>query len=378
MIATKNRFFGTVGKYLTLAAILLLGWQLLAGSAAAAQGVRQSLAVCGNVLIPSLFPFMVLAAFVPATAAGRLAATPFGLVGRLLYGLPRETSRILAPALLMSWIGGYPAGARTLSALVEQKRLSPENAGRALCFCVNSGPAFMVTVVGAGIFGSARIGLLLFVSQLVAGALTARILLGRRALGTLPPRQVSQAADQPVSVALVSSVSSGAAGMISICAFVLICGGLAALLNSSGVLAVVAHGVQNAMGGRLSESAAFTLINGSIEICMGCAGAQQLEPMQALLVLPFLLSFSGLSCICQVTAMSGGQNIPMGKFLLSRPIHGLLTQLIAWLLLRESCAALPAGIITTPALAQDPKSFVGTLLLLAMCGILFLTLETEG
>lgn len=372
---TKNSLLQTAYKYLTLVCTVLLGWQLLAGSAAVTHGVRQSLTVCGNVLIPSLFPFMVLAAFLPATAAGRLAARPMAPVGRLLYGLSREGANVLSPALLMSWIGGYPAGARTLSALVQRGQLSPRNAGRALCFCVNSGPAFMITVVGAGIFGSVRAGLILFACQLAAGVVTARILLWGQGLGKLPPKRDSSVGDLPVSAALVSSVSSAASGMVVVCAFVLLCGGLAGLLEGTGLSSALADIIGQVTGGGISPGAALTLINGSVEICMGAAGGAALSPMEALSVLPFLLSFSGLSCILQVAATVGEQGIPMGRFLLSRPLHGLLTQLFAYLLLRDSCGALPAGLITSATLAPEPQSIVGSVLLLAMCAILFLTLE---
>lgn len=373
----EKQTLGTVvGKYITLGCTVLLGWQLLAGSAAVAQGVRQSLTICGTILIPSLFPFMVLAGFLPATVAGRLAARPMTPVGRLWYGLPKADAAALAPALLMSWIGGYPAGARTLAALVERGRLTRENAGRALCFCVNSGPAFLVTVVGAGIFGSARAGLVLFGCQLAAGAITGRVLLGGGGLGRLPRDTGSDGGDLPVATALVSSVSSATAGMLSVCAFVLLCGGLAGLLGATGVSAALAKGLVAISGGGLSPGAALTLVNGGIEICMGCGGAGQLSPIQALTVLPFLLSFSGLSCILQVAAIAGERGIPMGRFLLSRPLHGLLTQLFAYLLLRDSCTALPVGLITSASLVRDPQSPVGALLLLAMCVILGMTLET--
>lgn len=196
-------------------------------------------------------------------------------------------------------------------------------------------------------------------------------------LGDLPRRLNKQSGDLPVSVAVVSSVSSGASGMIVICAFVLLCGGLAGLMGGTGVSAALADGIVAVTGGGVSHAAALTLVTGGVEICMGAAGAQQLSPMEALGVLPFLLSFSGLSCILQVAATVGEQGIPMGRFLLSRPLHGLLTQLFAYLLLRDSCAALPTGLISSAKLIAEPQSIVGTLLLLAMCAMLFLTLETE-
>ncbi|MEG2074067.1 MAG: hypothetical protein RRY54_04820, partial [Angelakisella sp.] len=229
----KKSFWEAAEIFVTGGCALLVGGQLLAHSEVVAAGVRQSLAICGSILIPSLFPFMVLAAFLPATAAGRGAARPAAPIGRVLYGLPHAAARALAPALLMSWLGGYPAGARALAVLVEQGRISRENAGRALCFCVNGGPAFVVRVVGGGVFGSRGLGLVLFACQLLAGAITARLLLGRKGIGSLPRGGESMGCDKTISAAITSAVSSAAAGIISICAFVLLCGTFAALLNFS-------------------------------------------------------------------------------------------------------------------------------------------------
>lgn len=357
----KNRFFKTAGRWLILAATIFTAWQLLANSRIAIQGARQSLALCGNVLIPSLFPFMVLAAFLPATQAGRMAAGPIAPMGRVLYGLSAEASRALAPALLISWIGGYPAGARAISVLVEQKQISRENASLALCFCVNSGPAFIVTVVGAGIFGSVSIGFKLFACQLLAGAVTARIMHCGRGIIDLPRGAEALSNGKSTLSALVLAVASAAAGMLSVCAFVLVCGTLAALLGSLTEAGTVMR----------------VVVDGCLEISMACGEAQRLSPMQALTVLPFLLSFSGASCIFQLLAIANEQDIPTGRFLLSRPIHGLFTGLFAYCLLREECAVRRASLITSPALVHDYKSPIGTLLLLAMCAMLFLTLETD-
>lgn len=358
-----------VKKLTGVALILLAAWRLLADAPAAAAGVSRALTVCGSILIPSLFPFMVLAALMPDTRAGRLAAAPFGVVGRLFYRLPAT----LAPALFMSWIGGYPAGAHAIAKLVDRGELSPDDAGQALCVCVNSGPAFMVTVVGAGIFGSPVLGLKLFGCQLAAGVLTGA-LLGVHIEGSAT-RAHGKVADRPFAEALVSSVASGASAMISICAFVLIMGATASVLEADGVSLLLAQALERLSFGWLSSSAAEVLITGALEICGGCAGAATLAPLDALKALPFLLSFGGVSVICQVMAAVGGRGVPLGRFVLSRLLHGLLTAAIAYPLLYKSCAALSTGLSGAPVLYSDPRTALGTLLLLCVCGFLCFTLE---
>ena len=82
-------------------------------SAEVAQGVRSGLTLCGQTLVPSLFPFMALAMLVGrSTAAGPLC--------RILGPLCRRWLRLpesLAPVLLMSFVGGYPVGAKMISGM---------------------------------------------------------------------------------------------------------------------------------------------------------------------------------------------------------------------------------------------------------------------
>ena len=343
---------------------------LLTGAAPVGKGVRQGLEVCGNVLIPSLFPFLALSLFVSTTKVGWMLSRPAGWLARRVYHAPQE----LGPALLMSMIGGYPAGARALSALSEEGTISDDTAAGALCFCVNSGPAFLVAVVGQGIFGSPWAGVFLFVCQLIAGMLTGWLLLGRNWAekgGRGRKRNF-----RPFTLALVESVAGTGAGMLNICAFVLLCSGFSSLLAARGVTPFLGGLVRNFTGGFISQQGGETLLAGALEICGGCAMAGGLDRRQAALVLPFLLSFGGLSVICQVSAcFSGGLEKP-GLFLRSRLIHGLLTQLLAGPPLYLLARTVPAGLILSPTLGGDSRTVPGTVCLLAMCAILLLTLES--
>ena len=361
---------GSLGVWMGALAAGAAAWLLLAQARPVAAGIRQSLAVCGNLLIPSLFPFMVLATLLPNTRAGWALAAPARWLGRL-YGAPPA----LAPALLMSWIGGYPAGARALAQLVDSRQITPRQASRALCYCVHGGPAFVVTVVGAGVFGSVRAGLLLWGCQLAAGILVARLLgrMPRDSAGGSPPPLVFPS----FATALVSSVSSAAAGMVTICAFVLLMGGGAAMLEATGALGRLAGGLSALTGGWLTPAAARVLLSGGLEVTVGCAAATGLAPLEALTVLPFLLSFGGVSVVCQLAASVEGRRLTLGRLLPARLLHGLLTQLLAWPLLAPLCRALPAFASGAPALQADAKTPLATLLLLGAVAVFCLTLE-EG
>ena len=57
---------------------------------------------------------------------------------------------------------------RQAIALYENGQCSKTEAERLLAFCNNSGPAFILGVVGTGIFASSRAGLLLYLAHIAA------------------------------------------------------------------------------------------------------------------------------------------------------------------------------------------------------------------
>ncbi len=163
-----------LGLALLCAVLALMRWPQESMAAA-----RDGLALCGNVIIPSLFPFFVLSSLVVELGMSRY-------LGRLLEGVMAPLFRVrgaCASALALGFVGGYPVGARTAIALYENGQCSKTEAERLLAFCNNSGPAFILGVVGTGIFASSRAGLLLYLAHMAAS------LLRRAALPLLPARR---------------------------------------------------------------------------------------------------------------------------------------------------------------------------------------------
>ena len=81
---------------------------LIALPQTAAEGVRSGLTLCGQVILPSLFPFFVCSnLFVLLGFSARVSARFGGLAARLLRLPPNAGS-----AFVIGMTGGYPAGAQ--------------------------------------------------------------------------------------------------------------------------------------------------------------------------------------------------------------------------------------------------------------------------
>ena len=130
-------------------------------------------------------------------------------------------------AFVLGFIGGYPVGAKTVIALYENGNCSKVEAERLLSFCNNSGPAFIFGVVGAGVFSSSAVGLMLYLAHTVASILVGIAFRfwgrsdekkGRARLPEAPPKRFTPA--------FTDSVKSSFQTTLNICGFVIFLHGL--------------------------------------------------------------------------------------------------------------------------------------------------------
>lgn len=214
-------------KSLSLLFILALGLLLLLQPERASDAAREGLALCAGTVIPSLFPFMAVVSMLLQLG---LADSLQGFCAPFMGPLFRMRG-VCALPLLTGLLGGYPAGAKTAADLYRQGRLTRREAELLLGFCDNCGPAFLLGFAGAGILGSARAGVWLYLVH-VGSALLTGMVLCRLQRDRGAPLLAGRSIASPVSFpqALTSAVSGSAGAMVNICAFVVLFRVLAGLL----------------------------------------------------------------------------------------------------------------------------------------------------
>ncbi|MDE7010543.1 MAG: sporulation protein [Oscillospiraceae bacterium] len=210
-----------------LLAVLLVGVLLLLQPERASEAARDGLALCAGTVIPSLFPFMVVVSMLLQLG---LAEALQGFCAPFMGPLFRMRG-VCALPLLTGLLGGYPAGAKTAADLYRQGLLTRREAALLLGFCDNCGPAFLLGFTGAGVLGSARAGVWLYLihtgSALLTGMVLCRIARDR---GAPPPAGRSAVKPAGLPQALTAAVSGCAGAMVNICAFVVLFRTLAGLL----------------------------------------------------------------------------------------------------------------------------------------------------
>lgn len=318
-------------------------------------GAQTGVQIVLGSLVPSLFPFMVLSCFIVEYGLTPTLSKPLGWLTRLLFGLPKEYGSVV----LISMIGGYPVGAKTISACLEQKQIDEKTACIMLCYCANAGPAFLVNVVGLQIFGDMRLGMVLLASQVLTCITTGfvlRFFLPKSSAVLPPPKQA------PFSQAFVKSVGSAGASMLSISFFVILFCALIALMQGifqSGLLA----------RSELTEH----ILAGLLEVTTGCNISIQLARPVAFYLCAFFVSFCGGCVICQILSCFSTQKINLNPFLFTRITSGILTVAYARVLIGvlHMEQAVFSNIGSSPVVAQaHTGKIIGILCLVCMCFVL--------
>jgi sporulation integral membrane protein YlbJ len=317
-----------LGAALVLCTLALLLWPQRSMEAA-----KAGLQLCYNVIIPSLFPFFVLSTLVVELGLA-------GYIGRVLEGVMRPLFNVpgcCACAVVLGFLGGYPVGARTALSLYEKGLCTKTEAERLLAFCNNSGPAFILGVVGAGIFSSSRVGLLLYLTH-AAASLCVGVLFRfyKRGESRGENRAGPEFQAKRLSLAFTDSVKSALSSALNICAFVVFFTVVIQMLTVSGALPALARGLSALLSPfGMTQQWSQRLLTGVLEISSGVwtlAGEGTLAgrlPMAA-----FMLGWAGLSVHSQVLSFLGDSGLSPRTYLVGKLLHGGLSALLTSALVR--------------------------------------------
>ncbi len=279
---------------------------------ALATGVSRGLSICTNVIIPTLYPFMVLSAFVAASPLCRRNGRLSEQMMRGVFGVPS----CCAAVILISFLGGYPAGAIALSRLRQRSLITSEELRRCVRFCINAGPGFIISTVGSALLGSVTAGVLLYAAHIAASVIIGVI----SARGHRRARTAQTTADTHTDTA-VDIVRDTCQSLLTMCGYVVLAAALLSLWDATRIAAVIQHlsGIPAA-----TVTAALSAVTEVSCGCVALAGSYDGAP----LLISLCLGWGGLSVQGQLSALLGSE-LRGSHWRLWRVIHGALSGVIA-------------------------------------------------
>lgn len=80
------------------------------------KGAENGIGLCLSTLVPSLFPFMVLASYITESGLAEKIGRHLSWLTKPIFGL----DGCFASAIILSLVGGYPVGAKTVNSLYKK------------------------------------------------------------------------------------------------------------------------------------------------------------------------------------------------------------------------------------------------------------------
>lgn len=324
-------------KLLIAVAVFILAG-LVTSPAQCLAGAGKGLALCFEVIVPSLFPFFVCSKLLIHTGAvKKLGGWCHGIM-RPLFNLPGSAG----VALVLGFLSGYPVGAQCGADLYEKNLCTRAEAQRMVCLCNNSGPLFIIGSVGAGMLYSRNAGILLYIIH-VLSALTLGFILSfykRKERMTVSCARYRSEAPEYLNIgaAISVAVSQAVELILYVCGFIVFFSTLLVILDRFGVISVM-QGILGMLG--ISANVSRAVSFGFFEVTGGMVRAAALPIGRFRLVIAsMLLAWSGVSVVLQVAGILSKSGLSVRTFILAKGLQAVIAGVYAMIFVR-----IPGGSI---------------------------------
>lgn len=296
-----------LSKGIMLASIIYMTAAMIISPTNSINAAKTALNVCGETVIPALFPFIFCGNMLIALGAARTAGRCFS---KVMYPLFR-VSGAGALALILGAVSGYPVGAVCAASLYTSGECSKTEAEKLLIFCNNSGPMFIIGAVGIGMLDNYRLGVFLYIIHILSAIICGVMFKNYKknyADKFLPPAREDaelKTAALDIGAAVVKSVNT----ILLICGFIII-------------FAVFV--------GALPDVTFRSYVYAVLEITGGIAALLRESTLNILPLISFFIGFSGISVLAQVYAVVKPSGLSIKPYIIGKLLQGLLAFLLTY------------------------------------------------
>lgn len=350
---TKERFLAILKFLPHLVGIIICAAGLIIFPKETAEGIKNGLILLGDNIIPSLFPFMVLSSFVSSSSVIELLAKLLEKPSRKIFRMSGNGSI----AVLLGLMGGYPIGAKCTAEFFTNGRLTENEANRLFFWCINPGPAFVITAVGNFMLSDFKAGILLYVSNILSavsiGFCTRFFCDGKKTV-TYSLKNTNK------KDIFVNSVSTGSEAMLGICGWVLTFSAIGGLCNSA-----------------IHNENLNIFINTILEVTTGCTYA--VNHGLPLPLISAILGFGGFAVFFQVRNYMDTCHVSMKTFLCIRLLNSALSAFFCSRLIKlfPQSISVFSQITVANTLFPLSHSIIGSLILIIMCIVFIFEVDNK-
>ncbi len=344
--------------------VMIIAVVILLKSDAVRASVADAIVNCLTSVVPSLMTFMIVATFISNSACsdvlGRLLGKPIGFV----FNLPKDCAK----TVVLSMLGGYPCGAKLISDMLNRGEIDTQTAQKMLRFCINASPAYVISAIGIGLFGSAKTGGIICFSHLFTAVLIGVLSRGKKTPHTI----ISKPQRMGLADCFVKSVTDSTHAMLCISGFTITFSTVLTLLSETGIEALfidlLTPLTHNAETSKAVLQVLFDVVSGS-RACIDCPA------LTGVLLCSAAVSLGGMSIWAQVISYFSGCKINFFELVFFRLLHAVLTATLTYIIINITDTDIATAYMLGTNTQQTPTGFVSTALFLLCCACFAITVD---
>lgn len=313
-------------------------------------------------VFPSLFPFLVITSVMMAYDGIHIYSRFLGTIICKPLKLPIQCTF----ALVISFFCGYPLGAKYACDLYEEGQIDFKTCERLINIATNASPLFVIGAVGTSMLKSTNMGYLLLISNYISCFLMGIIFPGKASYKVFKQNMRSGISKKNIGNIVKESIESSIKTSMNIGGFVILFSVIISILKSNILFDIAIKNISALFN--IQKNIIEGLLLGIIEMTNGCflISSTNISMYVKLILISFMLGFSGFSIISQVFSFTYKHNLSMKKYIARKSIQGLICSVTTMLLFK-----IIFKNITVAAFAIEGKSIKDFSIILVLVSLLY-------
>ncbi len=255
-------------------------------------------------IIPSLFPYMVISTLIVSSGAADFLGKLFPI--SRLFSLPTCAS---AP-IIIGALCGFPLGAKSAAELYEQGYLSKTETEILISIANNTGPSFLVFVVGATLWHDIYFGIFLYITQIITSIFSAYLI--NKIIFKISSKTHNlyfSISPKGFTESLSKAVTSASLSCVYICGFI--------------TFFSVANTIFKELLKNLPENM-LLILTAILEFSEATAITANIQSTYAYFICGFSVGWSGLCVFCQTAGFTSSLGLSLKRCVVSKLLQGIL------------------------------------------------------
>ena len=293
--------FTLITIFLTFALTLFLSDKI-------AHSVKSGLSLCANVIIPSVFPFIVLSDFLYCF----IDFSSIKYLG-MLFEKTFKVNRCGLYPFILGIICGFPLGVKCASELYRDGKLTRDECERLIGFSNNTGPAFLVCGIGLALRKNIYEGFLLYFVMVISAIITGFLFSINKKSGS-----INSDISKMKIFSITDSIKNAGYNTLNICSYLTFFACIVGLLRNM-----------------LGETHFYLSIISFLEVGSATSVLSKtaiLTEPQSLALSAFAISFSGFSVHLQALSFISKSDIRVGRYFIMKLLQGLISLILTIIL----------------------------------------------